>query len=130
MRLEHYNLTCPNWVLKQIAIFPGDVNNSTQESFLYGPYDTILHYLFPPNEYFMAAVSTIHDWSTDTIFIVESNTQTPIYCVEIKPPGHLNELSEREQADTQTRDSTQELITKLHGVSALSVRLASYQYDA
>lgn len=71
-----------------------------------------------------------------TIFIVEStNTQTPIFYVEIKPPGHLNELSKREQADTQMRDRVRELITelripKLHGVSAMGARLAFYHYDA
>ncbi|KAI0252810.1 hypothetical protein BJV78DRAFT_1124036, partial [Lactifluus subvellereus] len=71
-----------------------------------------------------------------TIFIVEStNTHTPIFYVEIKPPGHLNGLRKREQADTQMRDCVRELIaelriSKLHGVSALGVRLAFYHYDA
>ncbi|KIJ40236.1 hypothetical protein M422DRAFT_780735 [Sphaerobolus stellatus SS14] len=71
-----------------------------------------------------------------TIFIVVStNTQTPIFYVAIKPPGHLNELSKREQADTQMRDRVRELITKLripklHGISAIGVRLAFYHYDA
>jgi len=71
-----------------------------------------------------------------TVFVLESaNTQTPIFILEIKPPGHINELSKREQADMQMRDCVRELITefrvpKLHGVSALGVRLAFYHYDA
>lgn len=71
-----------------------------------------------------------------TMFIVEStNTQHPILYLEIKPPGHLNELSKREQVDIQMRDRVRELMTelripKLHGVSALGVRLAFYHYHA
>ncbi len=131
----------PNWILKQFATIPGGMNNATQESLLYGPYNTILHHLFPPNEDFMVvpqyqrpAVGQSIDFTT--IFIVEStNTQTPIFYLEINPPGHINELSKREQADTQMRDRVRELITKLripklHGVSALGVQLAFYNYDA
>jgi len=50
---EHYNLLnmpWPNWILKQFAIIPGGVNNATREYLLYDPYNTILHYLFPPEE--------------------------------------------------------------------------------
>jgi len=71
-----------------------------------------------------------------TIFVVEStNTWTPIFYLEIKPPGHINDLGKREQADLQMRDCIRDLITglrtpKLHGVCALGVRLAFYHYDA
>ena len=71
-----------------------------------------------------------------TIFVVKSaNTPTPIFYLEIKPPSHINDLSKREQADLQMRDCIRDLITelrtpKLHGVSALGVRLAFYHYDA
>ena len=64
-----------------------------------------------------------------TIFIVEStDTQSPI--------GQADRSSQKaEQADTQMRDPVREPISrlripKLHGVSALGVRLAFYQYDA
>jgi len=71
-----------------------------------------------------------------TIFVVESvNTPTPIFYLEIKPSGHINDLNKREQADLQMRDCIRDLIAelrtpKLHGVSALGVRLAFYDYDA
>lgn len=101
-----------------------------------------MHYLFPPNEDFMVVpryqrptIGQSIDFTT--IFIVEStNTRTPIFYVEIKPPSHLNELSRREQADIQMRDRVRELTTelripnKLYGISALGARLAFYHYDA
>lgn len=131
----------PSWILKQFATIPGGVNNATQDSLLYGPYNTILHHLFPPEEDFMVVPQyqrpTIgQSIDLTTIFIVESiETQTPIFYLQIKPPGHLNELSKREQADTQMRDHVRELITelrisKLHGASAMGVRPAFYLYDA
>jgi len=70
-----------------------------------------------------------------TIYIVETaETQTPIFYLEIKPPGHYNELIKRERADIQMRDRVRELIPDLqiptlHGVSALGVRLAFYEYS-
>ena len=131
----------PNWIVKQFATIPGGMKNATEESLFYGPYNTILHHLFPPNEDFMVvpqcqrpAVGQSIDFTT--IFMVElTNTQTPIFYLEIKPPGHLNELSKREQADARMRDRVRELITglripELHGVSALGVQLAFYRYDA
>jgi len=131
----------PDWVLKQFATIPGGVNNATQESLLYEPYNTTLGYLFPASEGFMVVPQyqrPTMGQSIDftTVYVVESaNTQTPIFYLEIKPPAHINELSKREQADTQMRDRVRDLITKLripklHGVSALGVRLAFYHYDA
>jgi hypothetical protein len=131
----------PAWIRKQFATIPGGVNNATQESLLYGPYNTILGYLFPASEDFMVVPQyqrPTMGQSIDftTVFVVESaNTQTPIFYLEIKPPSHINDLSKREQADTQMRDCVRTLVTelripKLHGVSALGVRLAFYCYDA
>jgi len=131
----------PNWILKQFASIPGGMNNATQESLLYGPYNTTLGYLFPAADGFMVVPQyqrPTMGQSIDftTIFVVEStNTQTPIFYLEIKPPAHINELSKREQADMQMRDRVRELITelripRLHGVSAIGARLAFYRYDA
>lgn len=133
----------PNWILKQFASIPGGMNKATQEPLLHGFYNTTLGYLFPASEGFMIVPQyqpPTMDRSTGftTIFVVESaNTQIPIpiFYLEIKPPGHINEMSGREQADIQMRDGVRELISelripKLHGVSALGVRLAFYHYDA
>lgn len=130
-----------DWVLKQFATIPGGVNNATQESLLYGPYNTTLGYLFPASEGFMVVPQyqrPTMGQSIDftTIYVVEStNTRTPIFYLVIKPPVHINGMGRREQADTQMRDRVRDLMTelripKLHGVSALGVRLAFYRYDA
>ena len=130
----------PNWVLKTFETIPGGMNNATQESLLYGPYNTTLGYLFPASEGFMVVPQyqrPTMGQSIDftTVFIVESSdTQTPIFYLEIKPPAHIDELSRREQADMQMRERVRDLlhglrIPKLHGVSAIGTRLSFYHYD-
>ncbi|KZT19516.1 hypothetical protein NEOLEDRAFT_1245778 [Neolentinus lepideus HHB14362 ss-1] len=131
----------PKWIVKRFVTIPGGLNNATQESLLYGPYNTVLQHLFPPNEDFMFVpryLRPAYGQSIDftTVFIVEStNTQTPIFYLVTQPPDHINAPSKREQADTQMRDRVRELIAKLripklYGVNALGVQLAFYNYDA
>jgi hypothetical protein len=131
----------PDWVLEKFNTIPGGMHAASRESDFYGPYNTLLYYLFPPQDHYMVvpqyqrppAGSSI-DFTT--IFVVrQTQTQTPIFYLEIKPPLHYYDISTREAADTQMRDRVRELIgalqiPKLHGVSALGTRLAFYQYDA
>lgn len=61
----------PNWILKQFATIPSGVDNATQESLLYGPYNTILHYLFPPEEDIVVvplSVSATHNWLINRLY--------------------------------------------------------------
>jgi hypothetical protein len=70
---------------------------------------------------------------TRTIFIVKStNTYAPLSYLAIKLPGHIDGLRKREQADTEMRNHVRGLLDSLilHGVSALGVRLAFYEFDA
>ncbi|KDQ09034.1 hypothetical protein BOTBODRAFT_165233 [Botryobasidium botryosum FD-172 SS1] len=131
----------PNWILEKFITIPGGTRAAAHESLFYGPYNTLLHHLFPPQEHFMVVPKyrTPRAGSSadcTAIFIVyQVQIQTPIFFLEIKPPFHFDELSSREAADGQMRDSFREFVEALqipilHGVSALGTRLAFYQYDA
>jgi len=120
---------------------PGGMHATSPESLFYGPYNTLLHYLFPPQEHYMVVPKyqrppTGSSIDFTTVFIVyQVQIQTPIFYLEVKPPIHYDELSSREAADWQMRECIRELIGALqipilHGVSALGTRLAFYQYDA
>ena len=131
----------PNWVLTKFTTIRGGIDQITQESQLYGPYNTMLQFLFPPQEDYMIVPQyqrpqTGQSIDFTTIFIVEhALLQTPIFYLEVKPPAHINDMSKREQADNQMRDRVREFIEelqipRLHGVSAIGVRVAFYEYDA
>ncbi|KAG2126285.1 hypothetical protein DEU56DRAFT_542830 [Suillus clintonianus] len=58
----------------------------------------------------------------------------PLLFLEIKPPGHLNDLSARFAADKQMRERFHSLrpittTSRLHGISVMGQRLAFYYMD-
>jgi len=60
--------------------------------------------------------------------------EKPIFFLEIKPPGHVNDISCRIAADDQMRDRFRGLydltpLPRLHGISAMGQRLAFYSLD-
>ena len=131
----------PTWILDHFATIPGGMSIATQESSFYGPYTSVLLHLFPPNEGFMVAPERQQPTIKELIYfavmfiIPSTNTQTPIFYLEVKPPGDIDEPSTRGKADEQIRSRLGEAITKLripklHGISALGVQLAFYNYDA
>jgi hypothetical protein len=85
------------------------------ETDLYGPYNTLLYYLFPPQDHYMIVPNyqrplALAGSSVDltTTFVIRQ-TQ-PIFYLEIKPSLHYYDISTREAADTQMRDQVRELI--------------------
>lgn len=127
------------FILEQFDSVPDGIAAQSDESHLYGPYNTLLFYLFPPSERFMispqwrgAADRRSIDFTT--LFIVERNRH-PVFFLEVKPARHFGSGSARALADQQMRErvdilrETQPLPT-LYGVSVLGTRLALYTYTA
>ncbi|KAG2130702.1 hypothetical protein DEU56DRAFT_890018 [Suillus clintonianus] len=74
---------------------------------------------------------TAYDFSVTYAITLQNN---PLLFLEIKPPGHLNDLSARFAADKQMRERFHSLrpITttpRLHGISVMGQRLAFYHMD-
>jgi len=109
------------------------------ETEYYGPYNTLLHDLFPYEEHFQVIPQfkgSIIPGSIDfsTIFIVRKR-KCPVFFIGIKPFTHLDTLSTREKADTQMRQTFFSLVNrnlvipKLYGVGAMGTCLAIYEYS-
>ncbi|KAJ7933487.1 hypothetical protein B0H13DRAFT_1953004 [Mycena leptocephala] len=128
----------PGYVSERFDLFD---RTTSDESQWYGPVNTLLGYLFPPQEYEVAPQykGPVYPGSVDftTLYIVRSargNTKHPICFIEIKPAGHLRELAARGAADRQMRERFEHLvegliIPKLIGLSAIGSRFAVYEYD-
>lgn len=109
----------------------------SDESYYYGPYNSLLTDLFPKEEHYMIvpqykrpARLTSVDFTT--IFLVQQQLQ-PVFFVEVKPAGHIQYISSRTSADKQMRESFEDLgervkIPILHGVSAIGNKLCFYKY--
>ena len=128
----------PAYVLETFEAIPGGVNAPTDESLFYGPYNTLLTYLFPPTERYMISPQfkrPPEGWSIDftTVFIVQKAFH-PVFFLEIKPPSDYTHRSSRAAADTQMRTQFFDLadvvdLPVIHGVSALGTRLCLYSYQ-
>ena len=112
----------PAYVCNTFEAIPGGVNGATDESLFYGPYNTLLTYLFPPTEFKRPP----EGWSINftTVFIVQRAFH-PVFFLEIKPPGDYTHRSSRAAADDQTRIWFFDLADV---VSALGTRLCFYSY--
>jgi hypothetical protein len=60
---------------------------------------------------------------------------TPVFVVEVKPPGDFRFSSERQEADLRLRKCFLDIspylkIPVLHGVSAFGTKIAFYTYDS
>ncbi|PUU73483.1 hypothetical protein B9Z19DRAFT_1004379 [Tuber borchii] len=125
------------WPPKIIKSF--EIAESTgvkDESRFYGPYNTLLTYLFPFEEDFQVAPQykrPRQSRSVDftTIFIV-SHGEHPVFFVEIKASSHIEQISTRADADKQMRERINSMfdsvkIDTLYGISALGTRLCVYK---
>ena len=114
---------------------------TSDESQWYGPVNTLLWHLFPPQLYEVAPQykGQLYPGSVDftTLFIVRSTrpfAKHPVFFVEIKPGGQISQLSGRAVADRQMRERFERLaeglvLPKLFGLSLIGSRFAIYEYD-
>ncbi|THU94490.1 hypothetical protein K435DRAFT_156921 [Dendrothele bispora CBS 962.96] len=113
--------------------------NTTDESEYYGPYNTLLTYLFPFDEDYQISPQykgPVFPGSIDftTLFIVKVEKH-PVFFIEIKPYPHLKNIGTRAAADIQMRESIEHLIGNLqiptlYGLSCMGTRFAVYEYTA
>jgi hypothetical protein len=108
------------------------------ESDYYGPYNTILHNLFPDNEGYVVCPQhkmVSYDGSVDflSMYVVESASH-PVFFMKIKPRSAVGLPSSREQADDQMRQRYGELYRgvqyDLHSASCLGDLMCFYVRDA
>ncbi|KAF8515596.1 hypothetical protein BDD12DRAFT_811098 [Trichophaea hybrida] len=107
------------------------------ESEYYGPYNSLLNDLFPKQEHYMVVPQykrPEQSKSVDftTVFLVR-HQKHPVFFVEIKPAGHIHNVSPRASADKQMRERFEDLgdrveIPILYGVSAIGNKLCFYKY--
>jgi hypothetical protein len=108
------------------------------ESDYYGPYNTILHSLFPDNEGYVICPQhkmVFYDGSVDflSLYVVESASH-PVFFMEIKPKDAVELSSSRERADDQMRQRYGELYRDvqydLHSASCLGNLMCFYVRNA
>ncbi|KAK0218741.1 hypothetical protein IW262DRAFT_1228435, partial [Armillaria fumosa] len=104
----------PAYVLEAFDAIPGGVNGTTNESDLYGPYNSLLAFLFPATDHYMVSPQSRRPpegWSIDftTVFIVERAFH-PVFFLEINPPGDYRNRSSRARADSQMRMQFYDLV--------------------
>ncbi|KAF7347064.1 RPN6-N domain-containing protein [Mycena venus] len=128
----------PVYVSERFALFDRTTSDGSE---WYGPINTLLGYLFPPEQYEIAPQykGPVYPGSIDftTFYIVcfiHGNTKHPISFIEIKPAGHIHEKAARATADRQMRERFDRpieglVIPKLIGLSAIGSRFAVYEYD-
>ena len=130
-------MSWPAYVCSMFDAIPGGVNGATDASLFYGPYNTLLTYLFPPTEDYMISPQVKRppegsSTGVTTVFIVQRASH-PVFFLEIKPPGDYTHRSSRAAADDQVRTQFFELADEvelpvIHGASALGTRLCFYSY--
>ncbi|KAF8218671.1 hypothetical protein L208DRAFT_1419637 [Tricholoma matsutake] len=127
-------------ILDQFARIP---LNTTIENKYYGVYNKILDRTFNATsdtftiqpQYPLPQAQTYGVPSVDfVVTYVVAMDEKPIFFLEIKPPGHVNDISSRIAADDQMRDRFRSLydltpLPRLHGISAMGQRLAFYCLD-
>jgi hypothetical protein len=82
------------------------------ESDYYGPYNTVLHTLFPRGGSFIIAPQWMSNSRSAADFVVNLKFQSrsaPILFLELKTSSNLDQKSSRERADTQMRKRFAEL---------------------
>lgn len=122
-------------ILEQFELFD---RLTTDETELYGPFNTLLTHLFPFTENFQVVPQskgpiTPGSIELTTIYIIRKG-KCPVFFVEMKPFVHLDEMGTRAKADKQMRESfesmveTSLVIPKLYGVSAMGTQFSVYEY--
>jgi len=106
------------------------------ESQYYGPYNSLLHDLFPAKEHYMVVPQKrprqLESVDFTTIFLIQRRGH-PVFFVEIKATGHIRNDFSRSAADQQMRERVYALrndieIPILYGVSAIGTKLCFYKY--
>ena len=124
-------------VWKEYIVKQFDLANpsSTLENEFYGPYNTLLHDLFPPTEHYQVAPQfrRCTGFVDYTVSFVIFKDGTPIFFVDIRPFIDLNRNNTRAEADDHMRDifldfSSNRLPSKLIGISAMGTRFAVYEF--
>ncbi|KAJ6486510.1 hypothetical protein C8R47DRAFT_1128647, partial [Mycena vitilis] len=125
--------TWPDSILRRFTAVPAN----PRENDLYGPWNKLLTYVFPPaSDFTVAPQSYLLSTSRETAdFAVEYEilyNNVPVLIVEIKPPGNLRLPSAREEVDNQIRRRLRDLsvdclLPTLHAVSAFGTQLAFYR---
>ncbi len=104
----------------------------------YGSWNRLLNTLFPPNTLFevvpQVSAVTAHEAVDFVVFLFIYINTTPVFVVEVRPPGDFSFSSKRQEADRQLRQRFLDIspdmeIPVLHGVSAFGTKIAFYHYD-
>lgn len=130
------NMPWPTQIVKLFDLAKS--RGERDESEFYGPFNTLLNYLFPYDEdyeivpqYKRPEQSKSVDFTT--IFIVR-HEKHPVLFVEIKCSNHILQKSTRQAADQQMREQFTDLfdnveIETLYGLSAIGTKLCIYTAD-
>jgi len=125
------------WPNKVLLRFQG-VPPIPKESDFYGPYNKLLHSLFPWDSDFTVSPQYEPDSSQDSIdFIVGFQIEFmdwPVLILELKRPSTILHTSTRGEADDQIRERMEQLVAQcplqtLHAVSVLGTSLCFYSLD-
>lgn len=109
---------------------------TTDESDFYGPYNTLLFELFPPNEHYQVSpqFKRITGSMDFTVLYIVSKRKVPVFFVEIKTSLALDKVFSRTEADDQMRKRFVEFASgsiptpKLVGLSALGTNFCVYEF--
>ena len=126
------------WPGPIIHSFASVAHITTDDSVYYGPYNKILHYLFPWESKFEIVpefkrpLNLYESFGFVTVLVV-TVARHPVF-VEVKPPASLALRSKRQEVDIQIRHHFTEFlddpaIPVLYGISAMGPVLSIYKYD-
>jgi len=90
-----------------------------------------------PSRYFVPQIPafTVHEAVDSILLLLIYVNSTPVFVVEVKPPGDFHFPSKRQEAGLQLRKcfldiSSDMKISVLHGVSAFGTKIGFYTYDS
>ncbi|KAJ3507673.1 hypothetical protein NLJ89_g6174 [Agrocybe chaxingu] len=124
----------PTKVLRQFELVPPN----PEESDLYGAYNKLLNFYFPPDSDFSVFPRYLKaGWKepADYVFFFEILLENkPVFVLELKAPSAIKFLSTRSGADAQIRTRLGDLadhcpLATLHGVSSIGTKLCFYTID-
>ncbi|PCH39847.1 hypothetical protein WOLCODRAFT_161917 [Wolfiporia cocos MD-104 SS10] len=121
------------WPLKVVRQFEMVPANPSEADF-HGPYNKLLHTLFPTDTDFTVVPfysPNLHD-SADFVTFAVLIEDRPVFIIKLRPPSDLRYASSRETADRQIRAHIKDIhgdcsLPVLHAVSAMGTRLCFYQ---
>jgi hypothetical protein len=126
-------MTWPDSVTEQFSLVD---RFTTDESDFYGPYNTLLFELFPPQEHYQVSpqFKRITGSVDYTILYIVRKRKVPVIFLEIRTSLALDKISSRTEADDQMRKRFVEFASssiptpKLVGLSALGTHFCVYEY--